>query len=58
MDEFSENQLFPRDKRFVLRLLAAMTGALLLGLWLFGELSDPKIGGCAAEAFKALTFDG
>jgi hypothetical protein len=50
-DEFD----FGRDKRFLYRMALFIGIALLGGLFIMLKLTDPSVGGCAAEAFQSVT---
>ena len=46
---------FKRDKRFLVRMGVLLASVLLLGVLIFAKLTDPSVGGCAANAFESVT---
>jgi len=44
-----------RDRGFVLRLVLRLGVALLLGTWVFLQLTSDGIGNCAARGFQTVT---
>jgi len=46
---------FKRDSRFVVRMALGLVAVLLLGVLIFAKLTDPAVGGCAAQAFESVT---
>jgi hypothetical protein len=45
-----EEHAFRRDKRFVVRLVLALTVAGFGGLYIYGHLTGSRTAGCAADA--------
>jgi len=48
---------FKRDKRFVYRMALLLGIGLLGGVFILLKLTDPTVGGCAAEAFQSVTVE-
>jgi hypothetical protein len=44
-----------RDRAFVFRVLLRGTVALLLGVWIFLQLTSTDVGACAARGFGTVT---
>ncbi len=54
-DDPDVRALRKRDKAFVLRLALRATVALLLGFWIFLQLTSADVGACAARGFGTVT---
>lgn len=44
-----------RDKAFVFRVMLRASVALLLGFWIFLQLTSTDVGACAAQGFGTVT---
>lgn len=53
-----EDLAVKRDKRFLVRLVLALLVGLIAGLFVYGELTDPGMGNCAADAFRGVAGEG
>ena len=50
-----EQDAFKRDRRFVVRLILALTVGLIGGVFMFAGLTGESVAGCAARAFGGVT---
>lgn len=48
-----EDHAIQRDRRFVVRLVAALLAGLVFGLWAFDNLTSDRTTTCAARMFGA-----
>ena len=53
-----EDHAIQRDRRFVVRLVLALTAGLIFGLWAFDNLTSDRTSTCASRMFGTVTPTG